>query len=66
MAGVDYVVAIGIADPGRPNLTGFSYGGVMTNWAVGHTHRFQAAATEHGRWGHGDTDQHWQDGWGVP
>lgn len=72
MAGVDYLVAEGIADPDRLYLTGFSYGGVMTNWAVGHTDRFRAAATEHGMWdytsmwGHGDTDGHWQDGWGVP
>lgn len=72
MAGVDHLVAEGIADPARLFLTGFSYGGVMTNWAVGHTGRFAAAASEHGMWdyasmfGHGDTDPHWQDGWGVP
>ncbi len=72
MAAVDHLVAQGIADPERLFLTGFSYGGVMTNWAVGHTARFAAAASEHGMWdytsmfGHGDTDLHWQDGWGVP
>lgn len=72
MAGVDHLVDQGIADPARLFLTGFSYGGVMTNWAVGHTARFAAAASEHGMWdytsmfGHGDTDLHWQDGWGVP
>lgn len=44
----------------------------MSNWAVGHSARFAAAASEHGMrdytsmFGHGDTDRHWQDGWGVP
>jgi len=72
MAGVDFLVAEGIADSQRLFCTGFSYGGVMTNWAVGHTDRFRAAVTEHGMWdyasmfGHGDTDLHWQDGWGLP
>ena len=27
-------------------VTGGSYGGFMTNWIVGHTHRFKAAATQ--------------------
>ena len=26
-------------------VTGGSYGGFMTNWIIGHTHRFRAAAT---------------------
>jgi dipeptidyl aminopeptidase/acylaminoacyl peptidase len=72
MAGIDHLVAEGVADPQRLFITGFSYGGVMTNWAVGHTDRFRAAVTEHGMWdyrsmfGHGDTNMHWQDGWGLP
>ena len=27
-------------------ITGGSYGGYMTNWVIGHTHRFAAAATQ--------------------
>ena len=44
----------------------------MTNWAVGHTDRFQAAASEHGLWDYvsafGTDDCHawWQDDLGVP
>lgn len=33
-------------DPSRLGVTGGSYGGFMTNWIIGHTHRFAAAATQ--------------------
>lgn len=33
-------------DPNRLFVTGGSYGGFMTNWIVGHTHRFRAAVTQ--------------------
>ncbi len=33
-------------DPDRLGVTGGSYGGYMTNWIVGHTDRFRAAATQ--------------------
>jgi dipeptidyl aminopeptidase/acylaminoacyl peptidase len=45
MAAVDRLVESGIADPERLAVTGVSYGGYMTNWAVGHTHRFKAAVS---------------------
>jgi dipeptidyl aminopeptidase/acylaminoacyl peptidase len=44
MAGVDHVIAMGVADPGRLAVMGASYGGYMTSWVVGHTRRFKAAA----------------------
>ena len=43
MRGVDHVVAQGWADPERLGVGGYSYGGFMTSWIVGHTQRFQAA-----------------------
>jgi len=43
MAGVDWAVAQGIADPRRLAVMGYSYGGFMTSWIVGHTDRFRAA-----------------------
>src|SRR5437867_2961490 len=46
MAGVDHVLALGWVDPKRLYVTGGSYGGVMTNWIVGHTDRFRAAVTQ--------------------
>lgn len=45
MAGVDHALATGWIDPKRLYVTGGSYGGFMTNWIVGHTDRFRAAAT---------------------
>lgn len=44
MAGVDKVIADGIADPDRLGVMGASYGGFMTNWIVTQTSRFKAAS----------------------
>ncbi len=44
MAGVDHVIALGVADPDRLGVMGWSYGGFMTSWIVTHTRRFKAAA----------------------
>jgi dipeptidyl aminopeptidase/acylaminoacyl peptidase len=44
MAGVDHVIARGIADPDRLGVMGASYGGFMTNWIVTQTSRFKAAS----------------------
>ncbi|HLJ49525.1 MAG TPA: S9 family peptidase [Bryobacteraceae bacterium] len=44
MAGVDKVIEMGVADPDRLAVMGWSYGGFMTSWIVGHTNRFKAAA----------------------
>ncbi len=46
MAGVDHALTLGWVDPNRLYVTGGSYGGFMTNWIVGHTDRFRAAATQ--------------------
>jgi dipeptidyl aminopeptidase/acylaminoacyl peptidase len=43
MAGVDALVARGIADPNRMAEWGWSYGGYMTCWIVSQTGRFKAA-----------------------
>ncbi len=43
MAGVDWCIAQGIADPEQLGVLGGSYGGFLTNWAIGHTDRFRAA-----------------------
>ena len=44
MAGVDAMIAQGIADPERLGVMGASYGGYMTNWIVTQTGRFKAAS----------------------
>lgn len=43
-AGVDHVIGMGVADPGRLAVMGWSYGGFMTSWTITQTHRFKAAA----------------------
>jgi len=43
MAGVDYAVAHYPVDPKRLGVTGYSYGGFLTNWIITQTTRFKAA-----------------------
>lgn len=43
MAGVQQCIALGYADPERLGVTGSSYGGFLTNWAVATSTRFKAA-----------------------
>ncbi|HKF51658.1 MAG TPA: S9 family peptidase, partial [Candidatus Acidoferrales bacterium] len=45
MAGVDYLVAQGIADPNKLGIGGWSYGGYMSEWAITQTDRFKAAVS---------------------
>ena len=44
MAGVDKVIEMGVADPERLGVMGWSYGGFMTTWIVTQTKRFKAAS----------------------
>lgn len=44
MTGVDHVISLGVADPERLAVMGWSYGGYMTAWTVTQTARFKAAA----------------------
>ncbi|MFY9620233.1 MAG: S9 family peptidase [Pyrinomonadaceae bacterium] len=44
MTGVDKVIAMGVADPDRLGVMGWSYGGFMTSWIVTQTSRFKAAS----------------------
>jgi dipeptidyl aminopeptidase/acylaminoacyl peptidase len=43
VAGIDYVISLGIAAPDRLAIGGWSYGGFMTAWAITQTDRFKAA-----------------------
>ncbi len=45
MAGVDHAIKHYRVDPARMGVTGYSYGGFLTNWIIGHTTRFKAAIT---------------------
>ena len=45
MAAVDHVVAIGVADPDRLGVGGWSYGGILTDYVIAQTSRFKAAVS---------------------
>lgn len=45
IAAVDFAVEQGIADPDKLAVTGYSYGGYMTNVVITRTNRFKAAAS---------------------
>ena len=44
MTGVDRVIALGVADPERLGVMGWSYGGFMTSWIITQSKRFKAAS----------------------
>jgi len=46
MAGVDELIRRGYIDETKLGVTGGSGGGLLTNWAVGHTDRFKAAVSQ--------------------
>src|SRR5262249_2317526 len=60
MAGVDHVIALGIADPERLAVEGESYGGYLTAWTGKQTTRFKAACVQFGmvdlESGYGETE----------
>ena len=43
LAGVDGVIDMGIADPDRLGIGGWSYGGILTDYTIASTTRFKAA-----------------------
>jgi dipeptidyl aminopeptidase/acylaminoacyl peptidase len=44
LTGVDRVIEMGVADPERLGVMGWSYGGFMTSWVITQTRRFKAAS----------------------
>ena len=45
MAGVDALIARGVADPDKLGIGGWSYGGYMAEWAITQTTRFKASVS---------------------
>ncbi len=44
-AGVDHVIKLGIADPDRLGVGGWSYGGILTDYLIASDQRFKAATS---------------------
>ena len=72
MAGVDYLIDEGIADPDRLGVGGWSYGGILTNYVITKTDRFQGAisgaseALYRSNYGHDHYQRHWETELGLP
>jgi dipeptidyl aminopeptidase/acylaminoacyl peptidase len=72
MAGVDDLIAKGIADPDVLGIGGWSYGGYMAEWAITQTTRFKAAVTGAGmsdlisEYGTEKNPEYDEWFWGVP
>lgn len=49
LAAVDYAVSIGVADPERLGVGGWSYGGILTNQVIARDRRFKAAISGAGQ-----------------
>ena len=74
MLGLDYAEkTYPFIDKDRECALGGSYGGYMTNWILGHTHRFKCLVTHDGdsdtEAGYGQTEELWFEEWefkGLP
>ncbi|HEU4712250.1 MAG TPA: S9 family peptidase [Pyrinomonadaceae bacterium] len=45
LAGVDHVIKMGVADPDRLGVGGWSYGGILTDYVIATDNRFKAATS---------------------
>lgn len=72
MAGVDFAIAAGYADPDRLGVGGWSYGGILTNYVITKSDRFAAAisgASEvlfRSNYGHDHYQRQWEAELGLP
>ncbi|HSB62257.1 MAG TPA: S9 family peptidase [Vicinamibacteria bacterium] len=71
-AAVDRAVELGVADPARLGVGGWSYGGMMTNYVIARTARFKAAIAGAGaglylgNYGHDHYQRDWELEVGLP
>lgn len=72
MAGVDWAIARGYADPERLGVGGWSYGGMLTNYTITQTGRFKAAISgaslglAAAMYGHDHYQRHYEVEIGLP
>ena len=72
MAGVDYAIERGYADPDRLGVGGWSYGGILTNYVITKSDRFKGAITGasmalyRANYGHDHYQLEWEGEVGLP
>ena len=72
MAAVDYAIAEGYSDPERLGVGGWSYGGILTNYVITKTDRFEGAITGASEvnyianYGHDHYQFWWENELGLP
>lgn len=72
LAGVDYLIEQGYADPDRLGVGGWSYGGMLTNYVITQTERFKAAISGASEvlyvanYGHDHYQMWWEKELGLP
>lgn len=72
IAGVDYAIAKGFADPDKLGVGGWSYGGILTNYVITQTTRFKGAvsgaseANYRANYGHDHYQMWWEVELGLP
>ena len=72
LAGIDHAIELGYADSNRLGVGGWSYGGILTNYVIGHTDRFKAAvsgasyALYAANYGHDHHQRWWEREFGLP
>jgi len=72
MAAVDYTIAEGYSDPDRLGVGGWSYGGILTNYVITKSDRFEGAITGASEvnyvanYGHDHYQKDWEAELGLP
>ena len=72
MAAVDYTIAEGYSDPERLGVGGWSYGGILTNYVITKSERFEGAITGASEvnyianYGHDHYQKDWEAELGLP
>ncbi|MEM9409102.1 MAG: S9 family peptidase [Acidobacteriota bacterium] len=72
MAAVDHSIELGYTDPERLGVGGWSYGGILTNYVITQTERFEAAITGASEvlyisnYGHDHYQYYWEKELGLP
>ncbi len=72
IAGVDYAIEIGITDPEKLGVGGWSYGGILTNYVITQSDRFKGAisgaseALYRSNYGHDHYQLYWELELGLP